>query len=488
MGPNVVSAADYPHLMFNAAEEGYGTSPDALAMMEAALAKAITAGSGTDSSSFTGGRSMIVESLEQTLIDVLWTEKHIRAFKELKSSAVRAIVDEWTARDDYGSEFGGATTETANPPDHVASVARKFETVCFYRTKRGVSHPMTLMQTINPSAEVEEEQSGTRQLLGMLERDIFVGNQDVFPQRMKGLQGIIAAQGGDLVLDAHGQAVTTQDMYHAIAATVYGEGGDITKVYLHPECQADINAALASAERIAIPVQGADGRIVHGANQTALAHASGVMEFDIDRFVRAGWLMKAPAAAVGPEDAAKAPAAPTIDGVTGNAGTIVDQTNLPAGDYWVKVSAVCENGESAATAAGAAVTLTAGKAIQITVTPNGSLTTGYRVYLSAKDAADNSDCRFYAEYAATGEQQVLTVDGTWVTGSTCQFLLSMDPADRAIDWRQLFPMTRFNLAITAPVIPFLVMIYGYLRVMKPNWHGMIKNVIPSQAGWNPFGA
>jgi hypothetical protein len=183
-----------------------------------------------------------------------------------------------------------------------------------------------------------------------------------------------------------------------------------------------------------------------------------------------------------------APAAPTVDSVTGNSGAIKDQTNLPAGDYYVKVSAVCENGESAATAASGAVTLSTGNAIVITVTPNGALTTGYRVYLSAKGATNGNDCRFYAEYPATGSQQTLTVDGTWVTGSTCLYLLSMDPADRAIDWRQLYPMTRFNLAITAPVIPFLVMIYGYLRVMKPSWHGMIKNVIPSEVEWDPFGS
>ncbi len=490
MRPNVVSAADYPHLMFSPSVEGFNTSDEALATMQAALNKAISAGSGTDSAAFTGGRSLVVESLEQTLVDVLWSEKHIRAFKLLKSSPTAAIVDEWTVRDDYGSEFGGATTETANPPEHTASLARKFETVCFYRTKRGVSHPMTLMQTINPAAEVEEEQSGTRQLLGMLERDIFVGDQSVYPQRIKGLQSIITAQGGDLVLDAHGQPVTTQDKFLDLAATVYNEGGDITHCFLHPQCQADINAALAPAQRIVLPVQGQDGRITVGANQTSLAHASGVMDFEIDRFVRAGWLMKAPAAAVGPENGGLAPATPTIGTVTGNGGAIADQRNLPAGDYYVKVSAVCENGESAATAASAAVTLTAGNAIQITVTPGGggAPTTGYRVYLSAKGAADGSDCRFYAEYPATGSQQVLTVDGTWVTGSTCLYLLSMDPADRAIDWRQLFPMTRFNLAITAPVIPFLVMIYGYLRVMKPSWHGMIKNVIPSEVEWDPFGS
>ena len=190
MRPNVVSAADYPHLMFSPSVEGFNTSDEALATMQAALNKAISAGSGTDSAAFTGGRSLIVESLEQTLVDVLWSEKHIRAFKLLKSSPTAAIVDEWTVRDDYGSEFGGATTETANPPEHTASLARKFETVCFYRTKRGVSHPMTLMQTINPAAEVRRSRAAPAAPRDAGARHLR-RRPSVYPQRITGLQSII---------------------------------------------------------------------------------------------------------------------------------------------------------------------------------------------------------------------------------------------------------------------------------------------------------
>ncbi len=485
MSIRTVSAADYPENYFSPPDLGFGAGMDGVRALQEALSKAVTAGYGTDHSAFVGGRSLMVESLEQTLQDVLWGEKHIKCFKALKASALHSTVDEWTRRSSYGDEWGVAVAETANPPISSADLARQVDTVSFYRSRREVSHVMALVGTIDPAAEAEEEEAGTRQILGRVETDIFTGDRDVFPTRIRGLQSHILEQGGDLVYDAHGQPINTQDAFHHLAGVVYDEGGDITQVYLNPACHADINAALAEAERIVIPTRTEDGRIVHGATQTALAHAYGVMNFESDRFIRAGWTMKAPDSAVGP-DASEIPGTPTVNSVAGNAGSIYDQTNLPAGDYYVRVSAVCEHGESAASAA-QAVTLTAGNAIQITVTPADAKNTGYRVYLSAVNAADGSDCRFHCEIAATGEQQTLTIDGHWVTGSTNIYLLSMDPADRAIDWRQLLPLTRMNLAITGPVIPFLINLYGYLRVMKPNWHALIKNVIPSTVDWAPLG-
>lgn len=471
-----VRASDYPEQFFSPGDAGMGVEE---------MLKAITAGTGTDAANFTGGRAMTLESLEGTLQDTLWNERrHIILFNKLKSSPLYAVVDEYTTRDDYGGEFGIAVGETANPPISTSAIQRHVDYCAFYRSRREVSHVATLVNMIDPGAEAAEEQSGTRQILGAVERDLFTGNRDVFPTRMRGLLTHIMAQGGDLVQDAHGAPVTTQDFFHALGGTIYSEGGYLSEVYHNPQVQADINAALDDGQRITIPVQAADGAIVHGSHQRALNYAHGQMTFNSDRFVRAGWTMQAPDVAVGP-DAASIPGAPVINAVAGNAGTIATQENLPAGNYWVRVSAVCENGESIAAAA-QQVVLDAGSTIRITVTPADALVTGYRVYLSTRNAVAGNDCRFNCEIAATGGQQVLEVDGTWVTGATHIFCLSMEPEEAAFDFRQLFPLTRMDLAITSPVKPFLLQLYGYPRVMKPNFHGAIINVIPSNVDWDPL--
>lgn len=471
---NVV-AADYPEWFLPALE---GQEPNVGDML-----KAITAGTGTDSSTFTGGRALVPESLEQTLLDTLWGEKHIKLFKALKKSAVRATVDEFDIRTEYGSEWGVAVGETANPELVDPTIRRETALVKYYRDRREVSHVATVVRMIEDPMTVQEV-SGTRRILGRVETDLFTGDADVFPNRITGLLPISIAEGGELVQDAHGLPVNTQDLFQELAGVVYDEGGTLTDVYHSSMCQADIDAALEVNQRIVMPVQAADGRIRVGASQRALATVHGDVNFEPDRFIRTGWRMSAPDVSAGPD----APGVPTLNSVTGNAGAIYNAVNLPAGDYYVRVSNINETGESAACVA-QVVTLAATRRILLDVTSGDADTTGYRVYLSEVDALDASDCRFHADFAVdTGVGDELTVDGHWVTGTTTMHLISGEAADMAIDWRQLLPMTKLDLAITGPVIPFLLNLYGYLRVPKPNWHAAIINVLPSNVdGWAPLG-
>ncbi len=482
-----VKAADYPDQFINPAADAE-TEQLANAMM-----KALTAGTGTDSSGFTGGRAMTLESLEDTLQDVLWGEDHIKLFKSLKTSPLFATVDEFDIRTDYGGEWGTAVSETANPPISTQQINREIGHCKFYRDRREISHVLQQLKTIDPGAEAAAEQAATRKILSSVERDLFTGDDTVFPTRIKGLQPTIIEAAGeyttDLIYDANGTSVTTQKPFHALSGVVYGQGGILTDVYFHPQCQADIDQALEANQRMAIPVQSAEGTIVHGASQHALNTSHGQMKFTPNIFVRAGWEMQALDSLPATVHVASLSGTPVVTAVAGNAGTILEQDNLPAGDYWVRVAAVNAYGESIASAA-QQVTLTAGNAIRISVTRADANASGYRVYLSEVDAATAADCRFHEEVAVTGASQVIELDGTWVTGTTNIFCLNQKPSYNAIDFRQLFPLTRMDLAIVSPVQPFLVQLYGYERIMKPNQHCMIKNVLPSTVfdlGWNPLG-
>jgi hypothetical protein len=76
---DLVTAANY------AGYTGFGEMPMA-AIDE--LSKALTAGSGTDSSAFTNGRSLVVESLEQTLMTTTFSAEDIVLWKMLKTNPV----------------------------------------------------------------------------------------------------------------------------------------------------------------------------------------------------------------------------------------------------------------------------------------------------------------------------------------------------------------------------------------------------------------
>lgn len=482
-----VTAMDYPDMQF--ASLAAAGDMDALV---GALQKALTAGTGTDSASFTGGRALVMESLEGTLQDVLFTEDHIKLFKKLKTTPLYATVDEWNVRDDYGGEFGTAVAETVNPPLATGNYERKFGYCAYYRDRREISHVLTQLKTITPEAMAAEEQAATRRLLSHVERDLFIGDRTIFPERIQGLQSSImeaaAAYDSQLIYDMHGTPITTQAPFHRLQSIVYKQGGRLTDFYYPAEVQADVDNALADQQRIVVPVQSADGKIIHGASQNALRTAHGDLAFESDIFVRAGWDMVALDEA-NVADEALAPATPTVNSVTGNAGTIATQANLPAGVYQVRVAAVNGYGESAATAADE-VTLVATNTIRITVTRAAATTTGYRVYLSAV-GGDAADCRFHEEVACTAAQQVIELDGTWVTGTACAYGLDLAPGHNAVDFRQLFPLSKMDYAMVSPVFPFVVQFYGLLRVMKPNWNAMITNILPEgvlNLGWNPLGA
>jgi hypothetical protein len=470
-----VTAEDYPDMSWSPIDSGPGVDE---------LIKALTAGTGADASAFTGGRALVGESLDTLLHETLYREKHVKLFKALRSSPLYATVDQYDVMSAYGSEWGMAMGETGNPELADPTIARMVENVKYYRDRREVSH--VLLQT-NAIAEpmAVQETAGTRRILGRVESDLFNGNPTIFAERIKGLEYIARAQGGDLVYDAGGAAVNDNSVIQYLAGIVANEGGTTTAVYHSPACQADIDQALQWAQRFVIPMQSSDGRMRTGASQRALATAYGEVTFEPDRFIRCGWSMSAPETSAG----SNAPATPTISSVTGNTGAIYRQANLPAGDYYVRVSSVCETGESAAAAA-EAVTLTAGSAIVINVADADADTTGFRVYVSAVEGP-STDCRFHMEIAKASNPQAITLNGTYVTGTTSVFVLDMDEADEALDFRQLFPLTRMDLAVVGPTLPFLLNFYGYMRAPKPNWHALIQNVLPTpvlEGGWNPLGA
>jgi hypothetical protein len=72
-------------------------------------------------------------------------------------------------------------------------------------------------------------------------------------------------------------------------------------------------------------------------------------------------------------------------------------------------------------------------------------------------------------------------------GSTSAFVLNLTASDHAIAWRQFLPMMKIPMAaVNSPIIPWLQMICGYLRITKRAQHAVIINIVPNGASWKPF--
>jgi len=473
--------------------DSLGLGPQSVFELQKAL---LTTGYGTDVAAFTGGQALRVQSLDQVLYDVVWQEAHIKLFKLLKKSPTYSTVDEWTERSEYGGPWGAVAGEADNPPSTTAELARRVGYVKFYRTYREVSHVATIVKNI-VQAVSEEEQAGTQFLLGHLERDVFFGDSSVIPEQMDGLTPIILANGDDrCVIDLQAQPLDSRELIHEAASIVGSNAGVPTHLFLDPYAKADLDISMLPAERFVVPTRSADGQYEVDLGIGTVATSWGKIEVVADIFLapERGWfnrktdpLYRAPTTARGGDSNNPAPDAPTaVSGTADGTGG-----NMPAGDYYYRVSAINRNGESASVASDA-ITVAAGQKVTLTITHTDSAISGFRIYRSAKDASDAGDCRYLYHVAADSSGTTHFVDdGSWVPGCTAAFLIDMHRGDPALDWRQLLPMMKLELAIVKPAIPWLQMIYGFLRVTRPWRLVMFKNILPSaiaDAGWNPLGA
>lgn len=454
---------------------GFGQMP--LSQVEE-LQKALTAGTGTDSASFTGGRALTVESLEGTLMTTTFSADDVVLWKMLKSTPVYAVVDEWIEKSEYGDRYGVAVSETGSPGARSSTYNRRTATVKFYRIQRELSHVMTLMRS-TVDAEAEEQMDGTMLLLQAIEEALFYGDSDIITEEIDGLTKIITENGSsDNVIDVRG-AIEEAHLKEG-AKVIRGHFGTPTDLFLSLSVQEDVDSILEEKHRVAIPLQAGAGGLTAGAPIEQYRTSWGTFKLHPDVFITRAQEERAPfTAAVG-----TAPTAPTS--VThAEASDVASQfAASDAGTYYYQVSYFTASGESEGTST-TAVTVAAGD--KVTLTINGGNTTtvkGVKIFRSAKDAADDTDCLLLDTVVFTTSGMTYVDRNAKLPGSSTAFLLDMSPNHRAIGWRQLLPMMKLPLAITGPSIPFLIMLYGYLRVPKPKQHVLLTNIRPAGHRFN----
>lgn len=457
---------------------GFGEMP--LAAVDE-LQKALTAGSGTDASTFTNGRSLIVESLEQTLMTTTYSAEDIVLWKQLKNNPVYAVVDEWVEKSDYGDRYGVAVSETGTPGARDTTYARKIGQVKFYRVQRELSHVITLTRSI-VDAEAEETIDGTMLLLRAITEALYYGDSSVLPVEFDGLRKTITTNGSsDNIIDARGPV---QELHLQEAAKVIrGHFGVPTDLYLSLANQSDVDRLLEAKHRVALPLMGVDGGLVAGAPVEEYRTSFGRFRLHPDIFITQAQEERAPfATAAG---GVNAPAAPTTVTAANAPASGSKFASTDAGTYWYAVAYFTASGESVGTAIASAATVNSGDGV--TITMNGGTTgtvSGAKIFRSARNAAAATDLLLIDSVAFTGTGQTYVDKNFNMPGASELFVLNMSPNSRAISWQQLLPMMKLPLAIVSPSIPFLIMLYGYLRIPKPKQHCIIKNVRPSDHRFN----
>jgi len=490
------------------------------------LSKSIQA---TDSQSMTnldqltGGRAITMENIDSTIKMVVEQQSDIMWTKTLRESKAYAVLDQWMEINDYGTQrrvhaFGKARSESDFPIETNTGLGRKTDQVKFLRDLRTVSH---VFESQNTYASGEELQNRGAALTLTKANELMTvyGDSEIIPYEYDGLIKQIEAADADGAVDAvidardltnyksQGTEISETLADRAIEA-VYNAGGRVSYMFHDTEVQASLNNVLPQERRFLSNYGGPQF------NQTALgapamamrspyayANWGGSVEphvkfkFAPDYYMPSGKspMMKAPLQAELAGYAPNAPASVTTAVNTGVAGSKFATGD--AGDYFYRVSAISEDGESASVAIGAAATVAANGSIVLTITGNDPRVTGYNVFRSVLDASDASDCRWIGSVKRNGVETTFTDLNENLPGTSRAFLLSTMGEQDAIDYRRLVPFMRIPLAFGlggTVGYPFLYLDYRYLRITKTvnpvsgyPFHVMIKNLKPRNSDFIP---
>lgn len=466
----------------------------------AELQKSLQAGYGSDMATLQGGSALRIQSLDTTLQATVQDNQHFVLFNALPKPKATAVLDEWTEQSSIGGFLGDSfNTQDGSAAETHGEYARMVGKVKYMTTYRKI--PIVLDRQNNLADPVAlETVNGAKQLLSSIEFSLFEGDDEVTPLAFAGIRKQIESlNSADHVIDLDGQPLDKVDPIMKAAETVFGFGnfGKITDLYMPPSVQTDLNNHLDPAFRVAL--DSTPNSVAYGTHVRAIQTSWGAIATKNDVFIR-DEKMKLPfevrnethqALAVD-NNVFKPQAVTAIAEVDGGASS--RWTAARAGDYVYFVTGINQNGESQGVfPTGGAATVAAGGKVVISISASASgKETGYVIYRGRQDAATQNlrDLREMVRVPkAAGGTTVYQDICRDIPGSTTAFALNLSASDHAIAWRQFMPMLKIPMAaVNSPIIPWLQMICGYLRISKRNQHVVLTGIVPRGASWKPFKA
>lgn len=437
------------------------------------LNKAMTAGSGVDASQFTGGRALSIESLDQTLVNILFNQDEAVVFQLLKKQPIKSPVHQWDQRTEVGADDGAWVDEGAASQATDQTIARKFLTVSYLQTYRAVTLQATIANMIEDAVALEKD-AGTRWLIRNVEKSLLYGNQTFIAEQPTGLKYGIPSTN---ILDLRGADATSsqyEDKINEGARVIRQSFGRGDHLITSPIVMQDTQKLLRDRIRFEAGENGLGSRVF-----TKYPTPFGSPTLKEDIFLLEG------TTPVASSLTSLRPSKPTITAAQAALGgglvSLWDASNV--GQYYYQVVAVNQYGDSVASDAVTA-TPTVGTEVLITITVEATPGTAFKVYRSQKGASDSTDCRYAFTVARTGALMTFTDTNADLPGCSDAYLLTIDPAYNAIEWAQFLPMMKFDLYPTASaVVPFLMLLFGGLAIKKPVQHIRIKNIAPSSLNW-----
>jgi len=475
----------YPILdtaQFESHGEGFGAT-DSGTLQE--INKALTAGYAQDVVSQSGGGALRVESLDSTLKIVSFLEKNIVFYNDIPKTKAYNTVEEYNLLSKYGGRGGFFINEGGLPRTEDSQYQRKAAFVKFMGTTREISHPMLLVKPAHGNVVALETKNGAKWMLQRMEEALFGGNSSILSQAFDGLKQQLLvgyqdpnAQGdgvttpaNQFVIDLRGQIVT-ESVFEEIARILMDNYMYPTHCYMPNSVHTDFNKAFFSKGRYGIPVSG-DATV--GFVADSVRTSGGVIKLRPDVFLRID--QSAPATA----DNSLAPTAPASVAVTVQAvSTSRGFKAAEYGSYVYSVTALSQNGESAASAGSATAIIAApgSSEVKLVITrgaqSGNDLATGYRIYRT-RLADGVAGVPYLIGEVPSGGAATNFLDGNEnLPGLGIAYCGQLD--ESVITLRELSPMLKFPLATVASSIRWMQLYYNTPIIFRPRGWVIVKNI------------
>jgi hypothetical protein len=456
------------------------------------LNKAITAGYGgagkpTD---LTYGGVLQAESLEATLKSVTFDMKNLKMWPAISVDKAYNLFEQYNRLISYGSDSAPYIGEGGAPIEEDSTYVRDGQKIVFFGTRRKVSHQMTLVRTTVGDIVAQQAKEGTMHLLKNVEREMYWGHAHFInrldgsntgspadlPQNSIAMSGVlqqlkkgdadVLMRSGDF--EGYGDAqsiaqdlggnVIAQDDIERLAVIALENFGSPSELHIEP-------AALSAFVKQFYPqfrsAPGLSGQTV-GYDVSKMTTTAGAIDFKPNLFLRP----RAGARALSVSALAPQPGSFAVASAATGSGSA-----YAAGVYQIKATLVNDAGESIPVQ-GAAVTLTAGQNIQLTVTGMPAGVKYIKAYLSAAGGAVGTE-KFAGNFANNGNTTYVLA-GRKQAGLGEAFLLDMSA--ECMKFKQLAPLSKINFAIVTTALEFAIVMYGALFVYTPRFNCLFENV------------
>jgi len=470
---------------------GIGSSENLDQLNKALAAEQITGRDTTDLTTASGA-PLKVESLEKTLKHLTFRESDIRLWKDIPKKPAYNTVEEYNQQTSYGANRGGWNREGELPEEEDSMFVRRAQLVKYLGVTKSVTHQMQLVHTMVGSVMERAIKDGTMWILRALNQGLYFGNEKIVPEQFNGFlaqqqqsdawSNLGAYMESENVIDARGAKLAETHIENG-ANSIVENYGLATQLYAPPAVLSNFVKNFYGNKFI-VPNSPSLEKGIMGQRVQAFDSQFGQIGLNHDIFFKKLPFKLTTTAAT----SQKAPNAPTTVAV---AAVPVDANGKwdsnDAGNYFYGVVALNRFGESSMTVIPSAVAAVAGGAVDITITDGGGThpATGYRIYRTKKNAAATTE--FYPLFDVSVQDVLQGYDGgaSGTPGNVRdrnRFLPDCDQAmllqfdNEVIEFAQLAPLMKMDLAILSPAFRFMILLYGTPFLYAPKKMVRIINI------------